>query len=92
MNNARKEKESKRAEEAALKAYPEHSVLIRPARRGGYYADNHLREGFITGYQQAEEAIVALIESRVNEILGDAQPKPALRAELRDLIKRITQE
>lgn len=46
---------SKRAEQAALKAYPIHSVLIQPARRGGYYADNHLREGYIEGYEQAEK-------------------------------------
>lgn len=46
---------SKRAEEAALRSYPVHSVLIHPARRGGYYADNHLREGFIQGYKQAEK-------------------------------------
>ena len=44
-----------KAKEKALEAYPEHSVLIRPARRGGYYADNHLREGFIKGYEQAEK-------------------------------------
>lgn len=44
-----------KAEERALEKYPEHSVLIRPARCGGYYADNHLREGFIEGYHQAEK-------------------------------------
>lgn len=81
-----------KAKEKALEAYPEHSVLIRPARRGGYYADNHLREGFIKGYEQAEKDIIALIESSISEILGDAQPKPALRAELQELIKRIMEE
>lgn len=44
------------------------------------------------GYEQAEKDIIALIESRISEILGDAQPKPALRAELQELIKRIKEE
>ena len=47
------------------------------------------REGFIKGYEQAEKDIIALIESHITKILGDAQPKPALRAELQELIKRI---
>ena len=34
-------------------------------------------------------AFAALIESRIGEIMGDAQPKPALRAELQELIKKI---
>lgn len=42
-------------EELALEKYPPHSVLIVPARGGGYYADSHLREGFIEGYHQAEK-------------------------------------
>lgn len=41
------------------------------------------------GYEQAEKDILATIESRISEILGDAQPKPILRAELEELIKRI---
>ena len=44
-----------KAEEKALEKYPAHSVLIVPARGGGYYADSHLREGFIEGYHQAEK-------------------------------------
>ena len=43
-----------RAEEIALEKYPAHSVLIVPARGGGYYADKHLRDGYIEGYSQAE--------------------------------------
>ena len=34
-----------------------HSVRIVPARGGGYYADSHLREGFIEGYHQAERKL-----------------------------------
>ena len=41
------------------------------------------------GYEQAEKDILSTIESRISEIIGDAQPKPALRAELEELIKRI---
>lgn len=44
-----------RGEQRALEKYPPHSVLIVPARGGGYYADSHLREGFIKGYHQAEK-------------------------------------
>lgn len=81
---------SKRAEEAALKAYPEHSLLITPARTGArVFVDNFLREGFIAGYEQAEKDLIDLIESRISEIQGDAQPRPALRAELMELIDKI---
>lgn len=52
-NNIRKT--MSKAKEIALEKYPAHSVLIVPARGGGYYADSHLREGFIEGYQQAEK-------------------------------------
>ena len=41
------------------------------------------------GYEQAEKDILSTIESRISEIIGDAQPKPELRAELEELIKRI---
>jgi len=41
------------------------------------------------GYEQAEKDIISLIESRISEILGDAQPNPVLRVELQELIERI---
>ena len=44
-----------KAEDLALEKYPQRSVLVVPARGGGYYADSHLREGFIDGYHQAEK-------------------------------------
>ena len=44
------------------------------------------------GYEQAEKNIISIIESRISEILGDAQPKPALRAELQELIDKIKRE
>ena len=44
-----------KAEEKAMEKYPPRSILIVPARGGGYYADSHLREGFIEGYHQAEK-------------------------------------
>ena len=44
-----------KAEDLALEKYPPRSVLVVPARGGGYYADSHLREGFIEGYHQAEK-------------------------------------
>lgn len=36
-----------------------------------------------------KDAIISIIQSRLSEIIGDAQPKPILRAELEELITRI---
>ena len=47
-----------KAEDLALEKYPQRSVLVVPASGGGYYADSHLREGFIEGYQQAEKDLI----------------------------------
>lgn len=44
------------------------------------------------GKVEALKDIVSLIQSRLNEIVGDAQPKPILRAELQELIKTIKEE
>lgn len=44
------------------------------------------------GYKQAQSDIISIIESRLSELLGDAQPTPALRAELQDLIAKINDE
>ena len=80
-----------RAEEAALKAYPECAVYNDFAMEfediNGCY-----RAGFEVGYEQAEKEIIAIIESRLSELPGDAQPTPALRNELQDLIKKIKEE
>ena len=43
-------------------------------------------------YEKAEKDTIAIIESRLSELLGDAQPTPALRNELQDLIKKIEEE
>jgi len=50
------------------------------------------RKCFIGGYEQAEKDILSLIESRISEILGDAQPAPVLRAELRELNNKIEEK
>ena len=68
---------SKRAEKAALKAYP---------------YDYPEREGYKKGYEQAEKNIILIIQSRLNEIQGDAQPRPILRAELQKLMIKIMEE
>ena len=47
------------------------------------------RNCFQAGYEQAEKDFLSLIESRISEIIGDAQPRPALRAELQELIAKI---
>lgn len=77
---------SKRSEEAALKAYPEETRFNRD------YNQLAKRQIYQGGYEQAEEDIISLIESRLSELLGDAQPTPALRAELQDLIKKIKED
>ena len=47
------------------------------------------RSYFQLGYEQAEEDILVRIRTRLSEIIGDAQPKPTLRAELEELINKI---
>jgi hypothetical protein len=65
-----------KAEERALEAYDTNT----PAP---------IRIAYRDGYEQAEEDILVRIRTRVSEIIGDAQPKPALRAELQELINKI---
>jgi len=74
-----------RAEEMALEAYPRDEDRELNYRRANY------RIAYERGYKQAEKDILSIVESRLSEIIGDAQPKPALRAELEELIKRITE-
>lgn len=78
------------AEEAALKAYPEDKKIWKSAF-GTLEFDKYAveRKAFQEGYKQAQEDILALIQSRINEIPGDAQPNPILRMELQELIKKI---
>lgn len=72
---------SKRATEKSYEAYP----LNDPNNLD----TNARRVGFKQGYELAEKDIIAIIESRIAEILGDAQPKPTIRIELKELITRI---
>lgn len=82
---------SKRAEEAALKAYPKE---IRD--KTGFVIDigypQWIRDYYIKGYEQAEKDIISLIESRIAEIMGDAQPAPVLKIELREIINKIEEK
>ena len=55
-----------KAEEKAMEKYPPRSILIVPARRGGYYADSHMREGFIEGYHQAEKELELTVDDIKN--------------------------
>ena len=70
-----------RAEDAAFKA-----------ESGTSYSERVYRDAFLDGYEQSNKDVISLIESRIGEILGDAQPAPVLRAELQELIKRIKEE
>lgn len=81
-----KPRELSRAEEMALKAYPRDEDRELNFRRTNY------RIAYERGYKQAEKDIIALVESRISEIVGDAQPKPILRAELEELITKIKEQ
>lgn len=65
-----------KAEERALEAYDTNT----PAP---------IRIAYRDGYEQAENDIISIIGIRLSEIIGDAQPRPALRAELQELINKI---
>lgn len=73
--------------ELAISAYARHTKM-----KIHVFDGNDLEAAFEDGYEQAEKDIIFLIESRIGEILGDAQPAPVLRAELRELIKQIKEE
>ena len=80
-----------RASEAAMKEYP---VMEYYNNFYEDFEDINLdnRMTFQEGYEHAEKDIISLIESRIGEILGDAQPAPVLRAELRELINKIKEK
>ncbi len=77
---------SKRAEDAANAAYPNYWKSYP------FETNKEARAAFIKGYEQAQKDIISLIESRIGEILGDAQPAPVLRAKLRELINKIKEQ
>lgn len=75
-----------RASEVAHSAYPNYWKSYP------FETNKEARAAFIKGYEQAEKDIISLIESRIGEILGDAQPAPVLREELRELIDKIEEK
>lgn len=79
---------SKRAEEKAMDAWAIYEYREHP--KGLYHTC--FVDGYKEGYEQAEKDIISIIESRIAEILGDAQPNPILRAELRELIEKIKED
>lgn len=80
-----------RAEEAAIMAYPKGGGIIWISEFASFEFDGCApeRKAFQEGYEQSQQDIIALIQSRIDEILGDAQPNPILRMELQELIKKI---
>ena len=75
-----------RVEQMALETYPRDEDRELNYRRANY------RIAYERGYKQAGKDILALVESRISEIIGDAQPKPILRAELQELITKIKEQ
>lgn len=49
-------------------------------------------KGIKAGAEWDVQRILSILESRLSEIMGDAQPKPVLRAEIRELIEKIKEE
>lgn len=47
------------------------------------------QKGVQEGRRLEREDVKSIIQSRIDEILGDAQPNPILRMELHELIKKI---
>lgn len=47
------------------------------------------QKGVEEGRRLEREDVKSTIQSRIDEILGDAQPNPILRMELQELIKKI---
>lgn len=82
---------SKRAEKAALEAWP---VQLVKTNFDTHEFDENIqaREVYIQGYEKAEKDIISLAKSRLSELIGDAQPTPILRYELHNLIKKIKEE
>ena len=81
---------SKRAEQRALEAYP--VPQLEGCSNILYDLECNHREGFVNGYEQAEKDILSIIQSRLEEIPGDAQPRPILRTELQELMNKIMEE
>lgn len=80
-------------EEAAMAQYPKvwreypKDGIIRSEE---YYDANEDRRGaFIVGTKWQKDKILKLIEARISEIIGDAQPNPVLRLELQGIIDKI---
>ena len=82
-----------KAEERALEAYPKLSVAsVCLDGTSPVDLNTGARKRFVEGYEAAEKDIIEMIWWRISEILGDAQPKPALRAELEELITKIKEQ
>lgn len=82
-----------RAEERAFEVYQKLSVAsVCLDGTSPVDLNTGARKRFIEGYEQATQDIIALVQSRLSEIVGDAQPKPILRAELEELITKIKDE
>lgn len=75
-----------RASEAAKMAYPNYWKSYP------FETNKEARAAFIKGYEQAEKDVISIIESRISEILGDAQPAPVLRVELQGIIDKINKK
>lgn len=87
-----------RAEKAAKEIYKDGIELLgRRDNNGNLIIHPEIMVGILRnacrrGYEQAEKDTSALIESIIEGIIGDAQPKPALRAELQELITKIKEQ
>lgn len=78
--------EMTRAERAAYMACPPDIVKTM---HGEIDFNASARAFFMRGYEQALKEVADLIDARLSQILGDAQPAPILRIELTELRHKI---
>lgn len=56
---------------------------------GRAWVQRDVRLSFIAGAEWQKDKMLKLIETRISEIIGDAQPNPVLRIELQSIIDKI---
>lgn len=77
---------SKRAETAAMNAYPDY-----PSMDGGYVTQRKQRHCFIRGYEQAEKDTIRTVKTWLSEIhrVCDITDENGYRVELRNLVASL---
>ena len=64
-------------------------IVIKQQEHPEVFDTVAFQKGVQEGRRLEREDVKSIIQSRIDEILGDAQPNPILRMELQELIKKI---